>query len=134
MSCGSETCDRGDPDAGIHDRKPHAHTGRGIDVSNAIYEGTDAIMLSAESAAGQFPIEAVQTMNNVAVEVEADPTYRTIIDASRAVERASIADGIVAAAREIAETTNIAAIGRFTSSGTTVILTARERLACQLLR
>ena len=45
------------------------------DVATAIYEGTDAIMLSAESAAGAYPIEAVQTMNNVAIEVEADPTY-----------------------------------------------------------
>ncbi|MEM6307314.1 MAG: pyruvate kinase, partial [Pseudomonadota bacterium] len=97
------------------------------DVSNAIYEGTDAVMLSAESAAGQFPVEAVQTMNNVAVEVEADPTYRKIIDASRTAQRASVADGIVAAAREIAETTDIATIACFTASGTTAVLTARER-------
>ncbi len=46
------------------------------DVATAIYEGADAIMLSAESAAGNYPIQAVTTMNNVAVEVESDPTYR----------------------------------------------------------
>ena len=97
------------------------------DVATAIYEGADAIMLSAESAAGNYPIEAVTTMNNVAVEVESDPTYREIIEASRTAERQSVADGIVAAAREIAETTDIKAICCYTQSGTTALLTARER-------
>ncbi|MFP5509264.1 MAG: pyruvate kinase [Alphaproteobacteria bacterium] len=97
------------------------------DVATAIYEGADAIMLSAESAAGQYPVEAVSTMNNVAVEVESDPTYREIIEASRKATRTSVADGIVAAAREIAETTEIKAICCYTQSGTTALLTARER-------
>jgi pyruvate kinase len=97
------------------------------DVATAIYEGADAVMLSAESAAGSFPIEAVQTMDNVAREVEQDPTYREIIEASRVVENHSIAAGIVSAAREIAETTEIKAICCFTQSGTTALLTARER-------
>ncbi|KID12349.1 pyruvate kinase [Ponticoccus alexandrii] len=97
------------------------------DVSGAIYEGTDAIMLSAESAAGQYPIEAVQTMNNVAVSVESDPTYREVIEASRHADRKTVADGIVAATREIAETTDIKAICCFTSSGNTAVLVARER-------
>ncbi|SPF77680.1 pyruvate kinase [Pseudoprimorskyibacter insulae] len=97
------------------------------DVANAIYEGADAIMLSAESAAGQFPIEAVTTMNNVAVEVEGDPTYREVIEASRQAKRETVADGIVAAAREIAETTDVKAICCFTQSGTTAALVARER-------
>src|SRR6056297_3370461 len=92
------------------------------DVATAIYEGADAIMLSAESAAGDYPVEAVTTMNNVAEEVESDPTYTEIIEASRAAKRAT-----VAAAREIAETTDIKAICCFTSSGTTALLTARER-------
>lgn len=97
------------------------------DVATAIYEGADAVMLSAESAAGAYPVEAVTTMNNVAVEVEHDPTYREVIEASRRVARQSIADGIVAAAREIAETTEIRAICCFTHSGTTARLVARER-------
>jgi len=97
------------------------------DVATAIYEGTDAIMLSAESAAGDFPIEAVTTMNNVAIEVESDPTYTEIIAASRQVKRDSIADGITVAAREIAEATEIKAICCFTQSGTTALLAARER-------
>ncbi|MEM6482454.1 MAG: pyruvate kinase [Pseudomonadota bacterium] len=97
------------------------------DVATAIYEGADAIMLSAESAAGDFPIEAVKTMDNVAREVEDDPTYTEILEASRRAQRASVADGIVAAAREIAETTDIKAICCFTQSGTTALLVSRER-------
>ncbi len=97
------------------------------DVATAIYEGADAVMLSAESAAGKFPIEAVATMNNVALSVESDPVYRQIIESSRSVARSTVADGIVAAAREIAESTNIKVIAVFTQTGTTVSLVARER-------
>ena len=97
------------------------------DVATAIYEGADAVMLSAESAAGQYPVEAVTTMDNVAKSVERDPTYREVIEASRKVARSTIADGIVAAAREIAEATDINAICCFSQSGTTASLVARER-------
>ena len=97
------------------------------DVAAAIYEGADAVMLSAESAAGSWPVEAVTTMDNVAVEVESDPTYTEIIEASRNIKGTTVADGIVAAAREIAETTNVAAICCFSQSGTTASLVARER-------
>ncbi len=97
------------------------------DVATAIYEGADAVMLSAESAAGDFPIEAVQTMHNVALEVESDPTYRDVIDASRGADKRTVADGIVSAAREIAETADVKAIACFTASGTTASLVARER-------
>ena len=97
------------------------------DVATAIYEGADAVMLSAESAAGQYPVDAVETMNNVAISVESDPTYREVIEASRKAERRTVADAIVSAAREIAETTDVNAICCFTQSGTTVGLVARER-------
>ena len=97
------------------------------DVATAIYEGADAVMLSAESAAGAYPIEAVTTMNNVAISVESDETYREVIEASRRANRTTVADAIVAAAREIAETTDIKAICCFTQSGATASLVARER-------
>ncbi|WP_299361486.1 pyruvate kinase [uncultured Paracoccus sp.] len=98
------------------------------DVATAIYEGADAVMLSAESAAGKYPIEAVRTMDAVARSVESDPVYREIIESSRSTtNRTSVADSIAVAAREIAETTDIAAICAFTESGTTVRLAARER-------
>jgi pyruvate kinase len=97
------------------------------DVANAIYEGADAVMLSAESAAGQYPVEAVRTMNDVAIEVENDTTYRDVMDASRGGDKTSVADAIVSAAREIAETTEIKAICCFSQSGTTALLVGRER-------
>ncbi|MDP1668117.1 pyruvate kinase [Phaeovulum sp.] len=97
------------------------------DVATAIYEGADAVMLSAESAAGRYPVEAVATMNAVAISVESDPTYREVIEASRKADRRTVADAIVAAAREIAETTDIKAICCYTQSGKTVALVARER-------
>jgi len=97
------------------------------DVATAIYEGADAVMLSAESAAGAYPVEAVRTMDNVAISVEGDPTWREVINASRRIDHVGIADGIVAAAREIAETTEIKAICCFTESGSTPMKVARER-------
>lgn len=103
------------------------------DVATAIYEGADAVMLSAESAAGKYPIEAVTTMDSVARSVEADPIYREEIEASRHIRRETVADGIVAAAREIAEATDIHAICCFTQSGTTASLVARERPAVPII-
>jgi pyruvate kinase len=97
------------------------------DVSIAIFEGADAIMLSAESAAGQYPVEAVATMNRIAEEVERDPLYRTIIHAQRTEPEATGADAIAAAARGIAETLELSAIVCWTSSGSTGLRVARER-------
>ena len=97
------------------------------DVATAIYEGTDAVMLSAESAAGQYPVQAVAMMNSVAIAVEKDPTYREVIESSRRAERKTVADAIVVAAREVAETTNVKGICCFSQSGTTIGLVARER-------
>ena len=97
------------------------------DVSTAIFEGADAVMLSAESAAGQYPVEAVATMNRIAEEVESDPLYRTIIHAQRTEPEATGADAIAAAAGQIAETLDLAAIISWTSSGSTALRVARER-------
>jgi pyruvate kinase len=97
------------------------------DVATAIFEGADAVMLSAESAAGQFPVEAVATMNRIAEEVESDPLYRTIIHAQRTEPEATGADAMSAAARQIAETLELSAIVCWTSSGATGLRVARER-------
>jgi pyruvate kinase len=97
------------------------------DVSTAIFEGADAIMLSAESAAGNYPVEAVATMNRIAEEVEKDPLYRTIMDAQRNEPEATGADAIAAAARQIAETLDLSAIVCWTSWGATALRVARER-------
>ena len=97
------------------------------DVATAIFEGADAVMLSAESAAGQYPVEAVATMNRIAEEVETDPIYRGIIDAQRTEPEATGADAIADAARQIAETLDLPAIVCWTFSGSTVLRVARER-------
>ena len=97
------------------------------DVAHAIYEGADGVMLSAESAAGAYPVQAVATMNKVAERVERDENYAQIITASRTPSRERVADAITVAAREIAETIDVKAIACFTHSGTTAILAARER-------
>ncbi|MEM8872491.1 MAG: pyruvate kinase, partial [Pseudomonadota bacterium] len=97
------------------------------DVAQAIYEGADAVMLSAESAAGDYPIEAVTTMSNVAISVEHDDTYQQVIEASRTPSKQSVGEAITAAAREVAETTEVKAICCFTHSGTTASLMSREK-------
>lgn len=97
------------------------------DVATAVFEGADAIMLSAESAAGKFPVEAVATMNRIAEEVERDPTWRTVIHNQRPDPEASSADAIADAARQISETLDLSAIICWTSSGSTALRVARER-------
>jgi pyruvate kinase len=97
------------------------------DVATAIFDGADAVMLSAESAAGQFPVEAVATMNRIAEEVEGEHTYHSIMQAQHAEPEATGADAIAAAARQIAETLDLSAIICWTSSGSTALRVARER-------
>ncbi|MGM4916144.1 pyruvate kinase [Tardiphaga sp. 813_E8_N1_3] len=97
------------------------------DVATAIYEGADAVMLSAESAAGKFPVEAVATMNRIGEEVERDPTYRSVLMAQRPEPEPTAGDAIADAARQIAETLDLSAIICWTSSGSTAVRVARER-------
>jgi len=97
------------------------------DVATAVFEGADAVMLSAESAAGAYPTEAVAMMDSIAKQVERDPTYEAVISAQRTQPQATGADAISLAARQIAETLNLAAIITYTSSGTTGLRAARER-------
>src|SRR5882724_9371271 len=97
------------------------------DVATAVFEGADAVMLSAESASGAYPVEAVQTMDRIACSVERDPNYKNIMHAQRTEPEATGADAISAAARQIAETLNLATICCFTASGATGIRAARER-------
>ena len=103
------------------------------DVATAIYEGADAVMLSAESAAGKYPVDAVRTMDAVAVEVESDPTYRQVIEASRTLTRGTHAESIVVAAREVAELTGLKAICCFTQSGSSARRVVRERSSVPLI-
>ena len=104
------------------------------DVANAIYEGADAVMLSAESAAGQYPVEAVTMMDTIAQTVEREESYRRAIHAGGPdFERETVADAITAAARQVAEATRVKAICCFTHSGTTALLASRERPSVPIL-
>jgi len=105
------------------------------DVATAVFEGADAVMLSAESAAGQYPVEAVATMSRVAEEVEKDGYYRTIINAQRAPLEAKNPDAtaVAVAARNFAETLDLKAIVAWTSSGSTAYRIARERPEAPIL-
>ncbi|MCB1461012.1 MAG: pyruvate kinase [Nitratireductor sp.] len=97
------------------------------DVAAAVYEGVDAVMLSAESAAGKYPVETVTMMNAITEQVERDPLYQGILTAQRSEPEPTGADAIAAAARQISETLNLAAIVCYTASGTTGLRAARER-------
>jgi len=97
------------------------------DVATAVYEGADAIMLSAESATGAWPDKAVATMDRIAQAVERDQLYRGIITAQRTEPQPTSADAISSAARSISETLKLAAIVCYTGSGSTGLRMSRER-------
>jgi pyruvate kinase len=97
------------------------------DVATAIYEGADAVMLSAESASGRHPVEAVRMMSSIVVHTESDPNYRQGIAASRSEPLAIAADAIGSAMREVTSLLDAAATVAYTSSGYSALRMARER-------
>ncbi len=103
------------------------------DVATAVFEGADAIMLSAESASGAFPAEAVAMMNRIGEEVEQESVYRSIITAQRATPERTGADAVAIAARDMAETLDLRAIVAWTASGATALRVARERPRAPIL-
>jgi pyruvate kinase len=103
------------------------------DVATAIFDGADAVMLSAESAAGQYPVEAVATMNRIAEQVEKDTIYQSSLHLLHTEPEATGADAIAAATRQVAETLDLAAIVCWTSSGSTGLRVARERPQCPII-
>ncbi|HNW16868.1 MAG TPA: pyruvate kinase [Sphingorhabdus lacus] len=97
------------------------------DVATAIYDGADAIMLSAETAAGAWPIEAVSIMDRIAMQVESDPDYHARVQFTKISADATTADALAASAAQIVQTIDTSAIICFTSSGSTARRIARER-------
>ncbi|WP_341647124.1 pyruvate kinase [Thauera sp. SDU_THAU2] len=100
------------------------------DVATAIYDGADAVMLSAESASGQYPVEAVRMMDRIIARTEADPHYREAIDASRAPlqqDGVDMAETIGAAVSYVAGLLPVVAAVAYTSSGYSALRVARER-------
>jgi pyruvate kinase len=103
------------------------------DVATAVYDGADAVMLSAETAAGQYPYEAVNMMDRIVARVEQDPGWRALTDTQRPDPERSSAGAIAAAARQVAHTIEAEAIATFSSTGSTTLRVARERPDCPIL-
>jgi pyruvate kinase len=103
------------------------------DVATAVFDGADAVMLSAETAAGQYPYEAVNMMDRIVARVEQDPGWQDLIAAGRMPPEHLVSDAIAAAACQVAETIGARAVVAFTTSGSTAKRIARQRPACPVL-
>ncbi|MBL28045.1 MAG: pyruvate kinase [Rhodospirillaceae bacterium] len=103
------------------------------DVATAVYDGADALMLSAESAVGAYPRETVAMMDRIITRVESDPLHRRFLDAEMTAPEGTAADAIMAGARQVARTIRAAAIVCYSTAGSTALRAVRERPEAPIL-
>jgi pyruvate kinase len=103
------------------------------DVANAVAEGADAVMLSAETASGEYPLEAVQMMSKIIRQVENGPDYQAQLDVSRPKAEATVSDAISCAIRRISNVLPVAVLVNYSESGTSSLRAARERPTVPIL-
>jgi pyruvate kinase len=103
------------------------------DVATAVFDGADAVMLSAETASGAHPIEAVQVMDRIAIAVEGDPLYIPILESQRNAPEETTGDAIMAAVHQVTHTVHAKAVVCWTKSGSTGLRAARERPECPII-
>lgn len=108
-------------------KSPSPTRAEASDVATAIYDSADAVMLSAESASGAYPVEAVTMMDRIISRTESHKLYRSIIDALQPIPENTTAHAVAAAAADVANQVDAAAIIAFTASGTTALRVARKR-------
>ncbi len=97
------------------------------DVATAVYDGADAVMLSAETAVGDYPVEAVSMMNRICESTESDVSFRRIMDGDHPRTEEDASDAITVAATHVAHDIKAAAIVNYTTSGSTTLRTVRQR-------
>ncbi|SCZ74880.1 MULTISPECIES: pyruvate kinase [unclassified Pseudomonas] len=103
------------------------------DVANAVAEGADAVMLSAETASGEYPLEAVQMMSKIIRQVETGPDYQTQLDVSRPQAEATVSDAISCAIRRVCSILPVAVLVNYSESGSSTLRAARERPSVPIL-
>ena len=108
-------------------RAPAPTRAEASDVATAVYDGGDALMLSAETAVGDYAVETVDIMHRIIDRVEHDPLHRQFLEAAHTLPTATAADAISAAAHQVAQTIGATAIATYTQSGATAFRAARER-------
>ncbi len=103
------------------------------DVATAVYDGADAVMLSAETATGSYPVEAVSIMDRICQSTEADKAYRRIMKSDHPDTENDPSDAITVSATHVAHDIGAACIVNYTTSGSTTLRTARQRPSVPLI-
>ena len=97
------------------------------DIASAVFDSADCLMLSAETAAGKFPVESVEIMDRIIRGVESDLSYQELLDKTKVIHEKTTSDAISSAASQVVKTVSAKAIFTYTRSGTTAKRASRER-------